>query len=50
MKPAVLRLKMYSFLVGDNSEHKKSKYVNRNLNIIYNKYKDCLLNNKCMRH
>ena len=48
MKPAVLRLKMYSFLVGDNSEHKK--YVNRNLNIIYNKYKDCLLNNKCMRH
>ena len=26
-----LKPKMYSFLVGDNSEHKKAKCVNRNV-------------------
>ena len=43
---------MYSFLVDDNSEHKKAKSVNRNAvgTKRYNEYKDILLNNKCLRH
>ena len=43
---------MYSFLVDDNSEHKKAKRVNRNVlvAISHNEYKDVLLNNKCLRH
>ena len=46
-----LKLKMYSFSV-DNSEHKKAKDVNKNFaaTINDNKYKDILLNNKCIRH
>ena len=46
-----LKPKMYSFLV-DNSEHKKSKDVNKIIvaTIIYNEYKDGLFNNKCIRH
>ena len=37
--------KIYSFLVDDNSEHKKAKGVNRNVvaTIIHNGYKDVLL-------
>ena len=48
----VLKPKMYSFLVDDNSGHKKAKYVNRNVvaPISDNEYKGVLLNNKCMRH
>ena len=47
----VLKPKMYSFLVDDNSGHKKAKYVNRNVvaPISDNEYKGVLLNNKCMR-
>ena len=47
-----LTLKMYSFLVDDNSEHKKAKGVNRNVVAIisHNEYKDLPLNNKCLRH
>ena len=43
-----LKPKMHSFLLDDNSEHKKAKGVNRNGAAIirYNKYKDALLNNK----
>ena len=43
---------MYSFLVDDNSEHKKAKGMSRNVvaTISHNKYKDVLLNNKCIRH
>ena len=43
---------MYSFLVDDNSEHKKAKGMNQNnvATIDYNKYTDVLLNNKCIRH
>ena len=43
-----LKPKIYSFLV-DNSERKK---VNKNVfaKISHNKYKDVLLNNKCIRH
>ena len=43
---------MYSFLADDNSEHKKEKGVNINVvtTISYNKYKDVLLNNICLRH
>ena len=43
---------MYSFMVGDNSEHKKTKAMNGNVaaTIIYNKYKEVYLNNKCLRH
>ena len=47
-----LNPRMYSFLVDDNSEHKKAKGMNRNnvATINYNKYTDVLLNNKCIRH
>ena len=47
-----LKLKMYSLLVDDNSEHKKAKGLNRNVaaTINHNKYKDVLLDNKCLRH
>ena len=43
---------MYSFLVDDNSEHKKAKGVNKNVDatMIHNEYIDVLLNNKCLRH
>ena len=48
-----LNPKTYSFLV-DNSEHKKVKAVNRNVNIVatigQNEHKDALLNNQCVRH
>ena len=47
-----LKAKIYSFLVGDNSEHKKAKAVNSNVvaTISHNEYKDVLLNNKGLRH
>ena len=47
-----LKPKMYSFLVDDNSEHKKAKGVNKNVIaiILHNEYKDVLLNNKCLIH
>ena len=47
-----LKPKMYSFLVDNKSEHKKSKGVNRNVvtRISHNEYKDALSNNKCIRH
>ena len=46
-----LKPTMYWFLV-DNNEHKKAKEVNRNAagTITHNKYKDVLLNKKCLRH
>ena len=47
-----LEQKIYSHLIGDNSEHNKTKGVNRNIveTIIHNEYKDVLLNKKCLRH
>ena len=47
-----LKPKMYLFLVGDNSEHKKTKDVSKNAvaTISHNEYKDHLLNNKRIRH
>ena len=47
-----LKPKMYSYLVDDNSEHKKAKDVNKHVvaAIIHNEYKDALLNKKCLRH
>ena len=47
-----LKPKMYSYLVNDNSEHKRAKVVNRNIVAIisHNEYKDVLLNKKCLRH
>ena len=46
-----LKAKRYSFLVYNNNEHKKAKGVNRNVaEINHSKYKDLLLNNKCLRH
>ena len=47
-----LKPKMYSYLVDDNSEHKKAKGVNRNVvaAISHNVYKNVLLNNKYLRH
>ena len=46
-----LKQKIYSFL-KDNNEHKKAKGVNRNVvaTITLNKYKNVLLNKKCLRH
>ena len=46
-----LKPKMYLFLVDDCKEHKKAKAVNKNVVAIIsqNKYKDFLLNNKCLR-
>ena len=43
---------MYSYLVDDNSEHKKAKDVNKNVvaTISHNEYKDFLLYEKCLRH
>ena len=39
---------MYSYLVNDNSEHKKAKGVNRNVvaKLSHNEYNDVLLNKK----
>ena len=47
-----LKPKMYSYLVNDNSEHKKAKGVNRNVvaTISHNEYKDILFNKNCLRH
>ena len=43
---------MYSFLLDDNTEHKKPKGMNRSVvtTISQNEYKDILLNNKYLRH
>ena len=43
-----LKPKMYSHLVDDNSEHKKTKGVKRNVvaTISHSEYKDVLLNKK----
>ena len=43
---------MYSFLIDDNSEHKKAKGVNKNVaaRIYHGEYKDVLLNKKCLRY
>ena len=51
-KFAWLKPNMYSYLVDDNSEHKRAKGINRNIvaTIIHNEYKDVLLNKKCLRH
>ena len=47
-----LRSKMYSYLVDDNSKHKKAKGGNKNVvaTISHNEYKDALLNKKCLKH
>ena len=47
-----LKPKMYSYLVDDNSEHKKAKEVNKNVvaTISHNKYKVILLNKTYLRH
>ena len=47
-----LNQKMHSFLVDDNSQHKKAKAVNKNVvtTITHNEYQDVLLSNKCLRH
>ena len=46
-----LQPKMYSFLVGHNSEHKTAKCVNENIvaTISHNEYTNTLLKNKCIR-
>ena len=47
-----LKPKIYLYLVDDNSEHKKAKGINKNVvaTISHDKYKDVLLNKKCLRH
>ena len=53
-----MKLKIYSFLVEEYSEHKKANVVNRIINerirnvvatVSDNEFKDVLLNNKCFR-
>ena len=43
---------MYSYLVHNNSEHKKVKGVDKNVVATKsdNEYKNILLNKKCLRH
>ena len=43
---AVLKAKMYSYLVDGNTEHKKAKGVNGNnvASVIHSEYEDVLLN------
>ena len=47
-----LKPKMYSILVGDSSESKKAKGVNKSVvaKISYNECEDVFLNKKCVRH
>ena len=47
-----LKPKMYSYLIDDNSEHKKAKSVNKNVValISHNENEDVLLNKKCLRY
>ena len=47
-----LKPEMYSYLVDNNSKHKKAKGVKWNVavTISQNEYKDVLLNKKCLRH
>ena len=51
-KLVVLKPKVYSFFLDENSEHKKAKSVNENVakKITHNEYKDELLNSKRVRH
>ena len=44
--------KMYSYLIDDNSDHKKAKGVNRNIvaTISHSGYKNFLQNGKWLRH
>ena len=44
-----LKPKIYSFLVDDNSEHKKAKGTNKNV-VATISHKEVLLNNKCIRN
>ena len=46
-----LKSKIYLFLVDDPSEHKNTKDVNKNAvaKISHSKYKDVLLNKRCLR-
>ena len=48
----VLKPKRYSYLINDNSEHKKKKGVNKNgvATISYNEWKVVLLGKKHLRH
>ena len=44
-------LKVYSFLVGDNSDHKKANYVNKNVKkISHSECEDVFFNEQCLRH
>ena len=47
-----LKPTMNSYLVDDNNELKKTKYVNKNdaATISHDEYKDVLWNEKCLRH
>ena len=47
-----LKLKMYSYFVDNNSEHKNTKGENKNVvgTISHNEYKDVSLNKECLIH
>ena len=48
---AGLKPNLYSYLIDDNSEHKKAKSVIKTIvaTISHNEYKDVLFNKKCLR-
>ena len=47
-----LKPKMYSSVADDNSQHKKTKGIDKNavVTISHNEYKDVLLSKKCLIH
>ena len=48
----LIKAKDVLFLVGESSELKKAKSINKNVVVAmsHNIYKDNFLNNKCLRH
>ena len=52
LETSAIKLKVYSFLVDDSRQHKKAKDVNKNAaaRVNLSKYKDILLNSKCLKH
>ena len=52
LETGAIKLKVYSFLIDDSRQHKKAKDVNKNVaaRVSLSKYKDILLNSKCLKH
>ena len=48
----ILKPKVFSYLLDDSSEHKKTNGINKNVvaTLTHNEYEDALLNKICFRH